>query len=170
MSAETATRQQTDASADENVGRLQRALAAVTRLLGQRATLGTIATRCGINLPQASWALLEYLNARGAMRVSDIAACYGVDVSSVTPRLKALEEIGMVARKRAPGDGRVSIIEISDNGRLALASVCAAQRDIIVEALADSDISSQEVLGAVVLLEYLAGRLDAVVGERNTTD
>jgi len=151
---------------DDNVGRLQRALAAVTRLLSQRATLGTIATRCGIHLPQASWALLEYLDARGAMRVSDVAACYGVDISTVTPRLKALEEIGMVVRKRAPEDGRVSIIQISDKGRLALAGVCAAQREIIMEALADSGISSDDVLGAVTLLEYLAGKFDAAIAER----
>ena len=145
-----------------DIERLQRALATITRRLGQRATLGSIAARCGFHLPQASWALLEYLDVRGPMRISDIAACYGVDISSVTPRLKALEGADLVARRPAPGDGRVSIIEISERGRHALGAAQAAQQSIISEALAEGSVAAPDLLGAVTLLEVLASRLDIV--------
>jgi hypothetical protein len=68
-------------------------------VLTGRATLHDISRRSGHDLPPASWALLEHLDQRGALRVSDIAACHGVDVSSITPRLKALEQSGLVVRE-----------------------------------------------------------------------
>jgi len=60
---------------------VERSLAAAMRLLTDRTTTGDIARRCGYDLPPASWSLLEYLEAHGSLRVSDIAACHGVDVS-----------------------------------------------------------------------------------------
>lgn len=93
------------------------------------------------------------------MRVSDVAACYGVDISTVTPRLKALEKTGMVTRERGREDGRVSIIEISSKGKLALSGVRAAQKDLIIQALSEGGISTSDMLGAVTLLECLAREL-----------
>src|SRR5688500_15001332 len=115
----------------ETLAGFERSLAAVLRLLTGRATLHDISRRSGHDLPPASWALLEHLDQRGALRVSDIAACHGVDVSSITPRLKALEQSGLVVRESLPADARVSIMSITAYGREALESVHAVRRDII---------------------------------------
>lgn len=117
------------------VDRFERALSALTRLLNERHTQLDIARRSGHDLPPASWALLEHLDARGSMRVSDVAACHGVDVSSVTPRLKALGNAGLVSRSGADHDRRVAIIKLTDKGRRALGDVHTARAELLRQAL-----------------------------------
>ena len=118
---------------------LERSLAAVVQLLADRAMASGLAQRCGFELPPASWALLGHLDDQGPLRVSDIAACHGVDVSSITPRLKRLEQAGLVTRERPPSDARSFLIKISAEGSRALESVHAARREVLNEALAGSD-------------------------------
>lgn len=132
-------------------------MAAVLRLLTDRATMGDIARRSGYDLPPASWALLEHLDARGAMRVSEVAACHGVDVSSVTPRLKRLENAGLVCRDREPTDARAFLISIAPEGRRALESVHAARRELLEQAVGDADTA--QVVAAADLLRRIAERL-----------
>ncbi|MGM7677663.1 MarR family winged helix-turn-helix transcriptional regulator [Microbacterium sp. A94] len=124
---------------DEVLDDLERSLAAVLRSLTDRATYGEVAERCGYDLPPASWALLEYLDAYGALRVSDIAACHGVDVSSITPRLKRLESDDLVRRERVPTDARAFLISITGKGAQALESIHAARREILSQALGGTD-------------------------------
>jgi DNA-binding MarR family transcriptional regulator len=126
-------------SGGESLDDLERSLATVLRLLADRATAGDLATRCGYDLPPASWALLEHLAAHGSLRVSDIAACHGVDVSSVTPRLKRLENAGLVERGRAPTDARAFLIRITPEGDRALDSVHAARRELLDQVLDGTD-------------------------------
>jgi DNA-binding MarR family transcriptional regulator len=136
---------------------LERSLAAVLRLLADRATVDDIAQRSGYDLPPASWSLLEHLDARGALRVSDIAACHGVDISSVTPRLKRLEAATLVARERVPTDARAFLIRITDEGIRALESVHAARREILGQAVDGIDPAQLNVTASV--LSRLAQRL-----------
>lgn len=144
---------------------LERALAEVVRLLADRATIGDIARRSGYDLPPASWSLLEYLDSRGALRVTDIAACHGVDVSSVTPRLKRLETAGLVEREREPADARAFLISITDAGNSALESVHEARRQILASAV--SDIDSSHVVITADVLACIAQHLYAVPAAAN---
>lgn len=136
---------------------LERSLSAVVRLLADRGTTGDVARRSGYNLPPASWSLLEHLDARGALRVSDIAACHGVDISSITPRLKRLEAAGLVARERVATDARAFLISITEEGIRALESVHAARRDILAQAVDGSD--AIPLAATAKVLSQLAQRL-----------
>ena len=136
---------------------LERSLAAVLRLLTDRTTTSDLAEACGYNLPPASWALLEHLDTHGALRVSDIAACHGVDVSSVTPRLKKLEGAGLVGREREARDARAFRISITPEGARALESVHAARRAVL--ALALDGIGADQVTAASDVLCRIATRL-----------
>lgn len=133
---------------------LERSLAAVLRQLTERATVSDLAERCGHDLPPASWALLEHLDALGPLRVSDIAACHGVDISSVTPRLKRLDSAGLVTRGRAPTDARVSLISITAQGAEALESLHAARREVFQQSLEGVDTS--QVRCAAEVLTHIA--------------
>jgi DNA-binding MarR family transcriptional regulator len=137
--------------------RLERALVSLLSWLNDRETLGDLAQRSGHDLAPASWALLEYLDARGAMRVSDIAACHGVHTSSITPRLQRLEQDGLVERATDPVDARVSIIAIAPTGREALQSIHAVRRESLAAALGTCDDGGLE--RAADLLTGLADRL-----------
>lgn len=141
----------------EVVDELERSLAAVLRLLADRTRTGEVARRCGYELPPASWALLEYLDAHGGLRVSEIAACHGVDISSVTPRLKRLENAGLVSREQVPTDARAFLITISAEGSHALESVHQARREFLQLALGDAEAS--EVAVAADVLARIATRL-----------
>jgi DNA-binding MarR family transcriptional regulator len=144
--------------------RLERALAGITRSLAARHALHDLASRSGHQLPPASWSLLEYLDDLGPMRVSAIAECHGVDISSVTPRLQTLQRAGLVERNVLPSDGRVSMIEITDSGRAALGAVHAARREVIAEAITQAHLDQ---LGAVV--EPLERLADILVATRETS-
>lgn len=135
----------------------ERSLAAVLRHLVDRGTVGDVARRSGYDLPPASWSLLEHLDARGALRVSEIAACHGVDISSVTPRLKRLEAAGLVTRGQVPTDARAFLISITEEGIRALESVHAARRDILEQAVHGIDTAHLTVTATV--LSRLAHRL-----------
>lgn len=136
---------------------LERSLAAVSRQLADRGTTSELAQRCGHELPPASWALLEYLHAHSALRVSDIAACHGVDVSSITPRLKRLEHAGLVQRGRVPTDARAFLIRITDAGARALESLHTARREVLREALEGTD--SAHLTRTAEILDRIAAHL-----------
>lgn len=135
----------------------ERSLAKVLRLLVDRSTTGDIARRSGHDLPAASWALLEYLNAQGPTRVSDIAARHGVDVSSVTPRLQRLEQAGLVSREHLPTDARVWLISITQRGIDALERIHAARRELITQELAN--VGEAEIELASDVLDRVAACL-----------
>lgn len=151
------TRANFDDAEHAHADALERSLSTVLRLLSDRATTGDVAQRCGYDLPPASWALLEHLDARGALRVSDIAACHGVDVSSITPRLKRLEQAGLVRRERLSTDARAFLISTTREGVHALESVHAARREILHQAI--TGIDKALVIGATDVLGRIASHL-----------
>lgn len=142
---------------DAAVARLESGLVALLRWLQDRATLDDLARRSGHSLPPASWALLGHLDTRGAMRVSEVAACHGVHPSSIIPRLNALQDAGLITRGAQPADARVSIISITTAGRRALGRVRAARQAALAAALEGLDPESVDVAGDV--LAALATRL-----------
>lgn len=139
------------------LGDLERSLATVLRLLADRSTATDVAQQCGYDLPPASWALLEHVETYGGLRVSDIAACHGVDVSSITPRLKRIEKAGLVRRERVPSDARAYLISITTEGTRALRSVHAARREILRHAL--DGVDQPELSAAAGVLRRLADHL-----------
>lgn len=143
--------------ASTDVVRLERTLWKVITGFGHRDVAADIARQAGHVLPPASWALLEHLDSLGPMRVSDIAACHGVDVSSVTPRLQALEREELVKRDTDPEDRRASVISIGPAGRTALDRIHAARSAILAEAL--SGVNLDDIAVADILLARISARL-----------
>lgn len=143
----------------EPLEELEHSLDRVLRVMTERTVVDDVARRSGYELPPASWALLEYLKTGGALRVSDIAKCHGVDVSSVTPRLKRLEDAGLVTRERAPSDGRAFLIRITARGTHALERVHAARREMLESALAG--LRDSRVCEAAAVLQLVADHLES---------
>ncbi|MHA6731586.1 MarR family winged helix-turn-helix transcriptional regulator [Devosia sp. A369] len=139
------------------LARLERTLWDVVTSFSHRDVSAKIARQADHMLPPASWALLEHLDTDGPMRVSDIAACQGLDVSSVTPRLQALERAGLVERGHSPDDRRASVISIGAAGRVALDSIHTARLKILADAL--SGVEAEDITIANTLLEKLSTRL-----------
>ncbi len=90
----------------------------------------------GVTLPQCT--LLETLHHDGTQRLSSLAGCLGVKVSTATRLVDTLEREGLVAREAHPGDARgVRVVLTAEGKRLArkLTSTGAAFCSMILDAL-----------------------------------
>lgn len=101
----------------------------------------------------AALMLLHRLACDGPKRSSDLAADVGLDTSTVSRHVKALDDAGLVMREPDPADGR--------SFRL---SVTAAGTTEMVEALRRRERVVEQALGAwddadTVVLRELLGRL-----------
>ena len=145
-------------SHDSTLTHLERTLWKVITGFSHRAVSAEISRLAEHNLPPASWALLEHLDAEGPMRVSDIAACHGLDISSITPRLQTLERLGLVERGTAPDDRRTSLISLGAAGKTALDRIHTARREILADAL--TTVSKEHLAIADAVLAHLSTRLE----------
>jgi DNA-binding MarR family transcriptional regulator len=85
--------------------------------------------------PTDVW-LLDAIEQRGPVRISDLAAWQGVDKSTVTPQVRRLEEAGLVVRHADPDDGRAALLTLTARGRRTRRRVGVAGARMLDERLA----------------------------------
>jgi DNA-binding MarR family transcriptional regulator len=134
-----AARRQPVAVRVRQVDEIERAVGTLLRSLGGRSAVALVAERSGSDLPAASIALLEHLEAAGVQRVSRIAEYQKIGVPALTPRIKDLEAAGVIRRDVDPVDGRASLISLTETGRATLARIREARCGILAEALGEMD-------------------------------
>lgn len=88
-------------------------------------------------LERPAFVLLIRLSEQGPARVSTLAGCLQVDLSTVSRQLTALESAGWVAREPDLDDRRASLVRITDVGLAVLRANKEARRAAIREMLAD---------------------------------
>jgi DNA-binding MarR family transcriptional regulator len=71
--------------------------------------------------PLLPLSVLAHLNRRGPMTPGELAGAERVQPQSLTRALASLEAAGRILRQPDPGDGRRSLLAITEAGRLALA-------------------------------------------------
>jgi DNA-binding MarR family transcriptional regulator len=79
----------------------------------------------------------------GPRRITDLAEIEGVAQPTMTVLAGKLEERGLVSRRRDTSDGRVVLVDITDEGRVALDRLRAQYREVLEERMAS--MSSKEV-------------------------
>jgi DNA-binding MarR family transcriptional regulator len=79
--------------------------------------------------------LLAELSYRGEARVSDLAEQRFVDASVVSRQAAQLEKLGLIERRRAPEDGRVALLRVTDEGNRVLESWRKRQTGMLANAL-----------------------------------
>lgn len=105
-----------------------------------------------------AWPLLGRLAAAGSMRVADLADFAGLDASTVSRHVKALEDDGLVARDTDPDDRRAASVRITDQGRVFVHEALQIRAHIIADAMADWSDRDREQLAD--LMGRLASALD----------
>ncbi|MFE1319543.1 MarR family winged helix-turn-helix transcriptional regulator [Kitasatospora phosalacinea] len=115
------------------LARLETALSALVRWSESRHVRAEVARLAGYDLPSSALRLLEHFAAAGPMRVSDIAECLRIDVSTASLQLRRLRADALVVRRTDPSDGRSGVIAITEEGRLVLARVRAARCGLLAE-------------------------------------
>ncbi|WP_372458504.1 MarR family winged helix-turn-helix transcriptional regulator [Streptomyces sichuanensis] len=136
---------------------LERELAVFLRRA--RASSGELAREVHPDLEPAAYGLLVRLEEAGQQRATDLAAYFGVGKATMSRQLRALCELGLVSRDPDPADGRASLIQITEEGRVRFTRVRDARRAQYMSKLAGWDRT--EVAELARLLHQLNERAES---------
>ncbi|MFV0127825.1 MarR family winged helix-turn-helix transcriptional regulator [Streptomyces sp. HMX112] len=112
---------------------LERELAVFLRRA--RASSGEMAREVHPELEPAAYGLLVRLDEAGPQRATDLAGYFGVGKATMSRQLRALEDLGLVARDPDPADRRASHVRLTDEGRGRFRRVRDARRERYVRKL-----------------------------------
>ncbi|UDY23992.1 MarR family winged helix-turn-helix transcriptional regulator [Nocardioides sp. Kera G14] len=101
----------------------------VRRIIGERAAA------VHPELQGVSYLILGWLEQNGPARASSIVEAFRIDKGALSRQLHHLEELGLVVRTPDPGDGRASLVELTDEARLRMSQVDSEQRKLVDERL-----------------------------------
>ncbi|NML54324.1 MarR family transcriptional regulator [Streptomyces sp. R302] len=116
---------------------LERELAVFLRRA--RAQSGEMAREVHPELESSAYGLFVRLDDAGPQRATELSAYFGVGKATLSRQLRALEQLGLVARDPDPADGRASLVRLTDEGRDRFRHVRDARRERYVRKLADWD-------------------------------
>ncbi|MEW2129614.1 MarR family transcriptional regulator [Streptomyces sp. NPDC005435] len=139
--------------ADQEFLALERELTVLLRRA--RANQGEMAREVHPDLESSAYGLLIRLDECGGQRATELAAYIGVGKATMSRQLRALEELGLIAREPDPADGRAWLVTLTDEGRCRVGTVREARRARYVSQLAHWD--RQEVAELARLLHQLNG-------------
>ena len=91
----------------------------------------------GVSIDRAGYWLLVRASERAPVRLSDLAECVELDLSTVSRQMRDLVASGLMVKVPDPHDGRASLLSLSDRGRAVLEAVSEARRDLLAEAMDD---------------------------------
>jgi DNA-binding MarR family transcriptional regulator len=90
-----------------------------------------------ISLERSAYGIMCKLADEGPQRLGALAVAFGLDPSTITRQVQALEEIDLAQRTTDPSDRRASILDLTENGRDVLERTRAHRRGKLQEALSD---------------------------------
>ncbi|MGI5137064.1 MULTISPECIES: MarR family winged helix-turn-helix transcriptional regulator [unclassified Streptomyces] len=118
-----------------------------------RANQGEMAREVHPDLEPAAYGLLVRLDEYGRQRATELAAYIGVGKATMSRQLRALEDLGLVAREPDPADGRAWLVHLTEEGRTRVGNVREARRALYVRELSHWD--RREVAELARLLNQL---------------
>lgn len=124
--------------------------ARLSRLLYRHSTAELSRTEAGV---------LSTLS-RGHRRITELAELEGLAQPTVTVLVGKMEERGLVSRGRDVSDGRVVLVDITDEGRLALDRLRAEYREVLHGRMAS--MTDEEVASLRAATETLGTLIDAL--------
>ncbi len=114
-----------------------------------------------VELDRSGYGIMCRLHDEGAQRLSALAQAFGLDPSTITRQVQALEGSGLVRREVDPTDRRASLLDLSEEGRKVLTETRERRRARLQEALDDWSAQDLEDFGR--LLEQFNGSIDRLV-------
>ncbi|MGX6449315.1 MarR family winged helix-turn-helix transcriptional regulator [Patulibacter sp. S7RM1-6] len=101
-------------------------------------------------LDRSGYLLLALLENRGEQTMSQIAAAFDLDASTVTRQIAPLERRGFVERERSTEDRRATLVTITDAGRRERELVRRARINFLADRLSDWDPDDVERLAELM--------------------
>ena len=104
-----------------------------------RANSGEMAREVHPDLEPSAYGLLVRLDECGRQRATELAAYIGVGKATMSRQLRAMEELGLIAREPDPADGRAWLVHLTDEGSVRFRTVREARRARYVREMAAWD-------------------------------
>jgi len=111
-----------------------------------------------LNVERSAYGIMCQLADEGPQRLGALATAFGLDPSTITRQVQALEEAGMAARETDPSDRRASILDLTPSGREVLERTRTHRRSRFHEAMEDWPDGDRAEFGR--LLEQFNTSLD----------
>jgi len=103
-----------------------------------------------LNLDRSAYGILCRLADEGPQRLGSIASVFGLDPSTITRQVQALEKAGLAARRTDDADRRASILDLTAEGRAALERTRAYRRERLDLVLRDWSPEDREEFGRLL--------------------
>jgi len=142
----------------ERFAMIQSALGIVARRAKDVELHEALGARVGHRLEGPSYGTLSRLGLVEQCTMTELAALLGLEISTVSRRVKALEDRGLVEREVSPTDRRAALLRLTPEGRSLFEQLSASWRDMLAEVLDGWDPFSVEVFAE--LFSRFAGALD----------
>jgi len=112
-------------------------------------------------LDRAAYVILRHLSEAGPRNVSALADRLGLDGSTVTRQVSAMQRDGLIVREADPHDGRGTVIAPTGSGLRRMAAVRAARTELYGHVLSDWTDADREQLA-----ELMGRLIDALEDHR----
>ncbi|KJY37164.1 MarR family transcriptional regulator [Streptomyces sp. NRRL S-495] len=154
----------TGAVKEPNEERDEQPLLAVEREVGVlfrrgRARVAELSRRVHPQLEGMAYSLLGHVEQAGPVRVTDVGVHFAVGKATISRQIRALEELGLLAREADPLDRRSALVSLTEEGRRRFLAARDARMGRVRELMADW--SEDDVVRFAELLH----RFNDVVGE-----
>ncbi|MEU8921299.1 MarR family transcriptional regulator [Kitasatospora sp. NPDC048545] len=82
-----------------------------------RARVAELSRRVHPGLEGTAYSMLGYIEQAGRVRVTDVGLHFSVGKATVSRQIRALEDLGLVAREADPLDRRAALVSLTEDGR-----------------------------------------------------
>jgi DNA-binding MarR family transcriptional regulator len=103
-----------------------------------------------IDLDRSAYGILCRLADQGPQRLGLLASAFGLDPSTITRQVQAMEKAGLVHRSADPDDRRASILDLTEEGAVTLAHTRAYRRERLEEVMGDWPDHDREELARLL--------------------
>jgi DNA-binding MarR family transcriptional regulator len=101
-------------------------------------------------LERSAYGIMCKLADDGPQRLGALATAFGLDPSTITRQVQALEDAGLASRQTDPTDRRASLLDLTDNGRDVLDRTRTVRRSRFFQAMEDWPDADREEFGRLL--------------------
>jgi DNA-binding MarR family transcriptional regulator len=132
------------------VQQAEQALERLFRLTANRKVHRRQTTAVGVDITRAGYAVLRSIDASGELTLGEVAAECSMDPAAASRQVHTLEADGLVRRNGSDGDGRVTVLRLTDEGRDVYRRIVEVRTAYMERVLADWTVADRAELAKLV--------------------
>ncbi|MFI5777755.1 MarR family winged helix-turn-helix transcriptional regulator [Nocardia sp. NPDC051570] len=133
---------------DAVIDRIAQQLIRLTRL--RERTQAQIAANTSGEIEIAAYGIIFRLLCDGPMRSGTLAEALFSDASTISRQVASLVKRGLIERRADPGDGRASVLVVTEAGREVAAEIRKRRNETLDRVMADWTHDERELLGSLL--------------------